>query len=145
MQFRASLSVAASLFALANARIYGIAFPETVKAGDNVTAIVETENYIQTVQDIAIAFGIAPEASAYPQTLGQNFLGSFYLGPEKSNIIENITEIVTIPEDLAPGKYVVAAGLYSLYGASKSTTLTNYNVTVTVGDATSETYVGSQL
>ncbi|EXF83663.1 hypothetical protein CFIO01_00805 [Colletotrichum fioriniae PJ7] len=144
MQFRASLAAAAGLFAMANARIYGIAFPETVKAGDEVQAIIETENYIQTVADIAIAFGIAPEASAYPGTLGQNVLGSFYLGPEKSNVLDNITETVTIPADLAAGKYVVSAGLYSLYGASSSSTLSNYNVTITVGNATSENYVGSQ-
>ncbi|GJC87583.1 hypothetical protein ColLi_10421 [Colletotrichum liriopes] len=144
MQFRSSLAVAAGLFALANARIYGIAFPETVKAGDEVEAIIETENYIQSVQDIAIAFGIATEASAYPGTLGQNVLGSFYLGPEKSNTLENITEFVTIPAGLVAGEYVVAASLYSLYGASSSATLSNYNVTVTVGEVTSETYVGSQ-
>ncbi|KAI8293940.1 hypothetical protein K4K59_005409 [Colletotrichum sp. SAR11_240] len=143
MQFRASVAAAASLFALANARIYGIAFPETVKAGDQVNAIIETENYIQSVQDVAIAFGIAPEASAYPGTLS-TVIGSFYLGPEKSNVLDNITETVTIPADLAAGTYVVSAGVYSLYGASSSTTLTNYNVTITVGDATSENYVGSQ-
>ncbi|KAK2755837.1 hypothetical protein CKAH01_17251 [Colletotrichum kahawae] len=127
MQFRASIAAAVSLFALANARIYGIAFPETVKAGDQVNAIIETENYFQTVQDIAVAFGIAPEASAYPGTLS-TVIGSFYLGPEKSNVLDNITETVTIPADLAAG----------------TTTLTNYNVTITVGDATSENYVGSQ-
>ncbi|KAI8292845.1 hypothetical protein K4K56_005798 [Colletotrichum sp. SAR 10_98] len=143
MQFRASIAAAASLFALANARIYGIAFPETVKAGDQVNAVIETENYIQSVQDVAIAFGIAPEASAYPGTLS-TVIGSFYLGPEKSNVLDNITETVTIPADLAAGTYVVSAGVYSLYGASSSTTLTNYNVTITVGDATRENYVGSQ-
>ncbi|KAI8254195.1 hypothetical protein K4K58_006534 [Colletotrichum sp. SAR11_239] len=143
MQFRASIAAAASLFALANARIYGIAFPETVKAGDQVNAIIETENYIQSVQDVAIAFGIAPEASAYPGTLA-TVIGSFYLGPEKSNVLDNITETVTIPAELAAGTYVVSAGVYSLYGASSSTTLTNYNVTISVGDATSENYVGSQ-
>ncbi|KAL0941676.1 uncharacterized protein CTRU02_204439 [Colletotrichum truncatum] len=142
MQFRTSLVAAASLFAAANARIYGIAFPETVKAGDQVNAIVETENYIQSVQDIAIAFGIAPEATAYPGTLS-TVLGSFYLGPEKSNILENITETVTIPADLVAGKYVVAAGLYSLYGASSGPTLTNYNVTITVSNSTSQNYVSS--
>ncbi|KAJ0336223.1 hypothetical protein COL922a_008245 [Colletotrichum nupharicola] len=142
MQFRASIAAAASLFALANARIYGIAFPETVKAGDQVNAIIETENYIQSVQDVAVAFGIALEASAYPGTLS-TVIGSFYLGPEKSNVLDNITETVTIPADLAAGTYVVSAGVYSLYGASSSTTLTNYNVTITVGDATSENYVGS--
>ncbi|KAF9876406.1 hypothetical protein CkaCkLH20_06349 [Colletotrichum karsti] len=143
MQFRASLAAAASLFALANARIYGIALPETVKAGDQVDAIIETENYIQSVQDVAIAFGIATEAAAYPGTLN-TVIGSFYLGPEKSNVLDNITETVTIPAGLEPGKYVIAAGLYSLYGASSGPTLSNYNVTVTVGDATSTNYVGSQ-
>lgn len=63
---------------------------------------------------------------------------------EKSNVLDNITETVTIPAGLQAGKYVVSASLYSLYGASSSATLSNYNVTVTVGDATSETYVGSQ-
>ncbi|KAF6826312.1 hypothetical protein CMUS01_09496 [Colletotrichum musicola] len=143
MQFRASLAAASTLFALASARIYGIALPETVKAGDQVNTIIETQNYIQSVQDIAIAFGIAPEASAFPGTL-QNVMGSFYLGPEKSNILDNITETVTIPADLAAGKYVVSAGLFSLYGASSGPTISNYNVTVTVGDVTSDNYVGSQ-
>ncbi|KAK1979885.1 hypothetical protein LZ30DRAFT_595924 [Colletotrichum cereale] len=81
MQFRASLAAAASLLALANARIVGIAVPETVRAGDDVDVVVETENYIQKVADIAIAFGMATNASAFPTTLGQNDLGSFYLGP----------------------------------------------------------------
>ncbi|KAK1584905.1 uncharacterized protein LY79DRAFT_705044 [Colletotrichum navitas] len=144
MQFRASLVAAAGLFAMANARISGIAFPETVKAGDQVNAIIETEGYIQSVQDIAIAFGMAPETSAHPGTLGQNVLGSFYLGPDKSNTVENITQSVTVPAGLAAGQYVFAAGLYSLYGASSSTTLSNYNVTITVGDATSDSYVSSR-
>ncbi|KAK2030744.1 hypothetical protein LX32DRAFT_692165 [Colletotrichum zoysiae] len=144
MQLRASLATAAGLFALVNARISGVAFPETVKAGDQVLAIIETEGYIQSVQDIAIAFGLAPEASAYPGTLGQNVLGSFYLGPEKSNTINNLTQAVTIPQSLVAGKYVFAAGLYSLYGASSSATLSNYNVTITVGNTTSDSYVSSQ-
>ncbi|EFQ30194.1 hypothetical protein CGRA01v4_00422 [Colletotrichum graminicola] len=144
MQFRASLVAAAGLFALANARIIGIAFPEAVKAGDRVDAIIETEGYIQSVTDVAIAFGMAPKISAYPGTLGQNVLGSFYLGPEKSNTIENITQTVTVPSDLADGQYVFAAGLYSLYGASSSTTLSNYNVTITVCNVTSDSYVSSR-
>ncbi|KAK2044223.1 hypothetical protein LZ31DRAFT_542048 [Colletotrichum somersetense] len=144
MQLRASLAAAAGLFVLANARIIGIAFPKTVKAGDQVLAIIETEGYIQSVQDIAIAFGLAPKASAYPGTLGQHVLGSFYLGPEKSNTINNLTQAVTIPEGLVAGKYVFAAGLYSLYGASSSTTLSNYNVTITVGNTTCDSYVSSR-
>ncbi|TDZ61509.1 hypothetical protein CTRI78_v004327 [Colletotrichum trifolii] len=144
MQFLTSLAAAASLVSLASARISGIALPRTVKAGDNINAIVVTEGYIQSVQDIAIAFGVAPAASAYPGTLS-TLLGSFYLGPEQSNVPNNITEPITIPESLVPGKYVIAASLFSLYGASSSPTVSNYNVTVNVGNETSTTYVRSQF
>ncbi|KAK1994595.1 hypothetical protein LX36DRAFT_197894 [Colletotrichum falcatum] len=146
MQFRAPLAAAAasSLLALADARIIGIAAPQTVRAGDQVTAIIETEGYIQSVLDVAIAFGMAPEAAAYPGTLGQNVLGSFYLGPEKSNSDVNLTQALTIPPGLVAGEYVLAAGLYSLYGASSSATLSNYNVTIFVGNTTSASYVSSQ-
>ncbi|KAK2009741.1 hypothetical protein LZ32DRAFT_608159 [Colletotrichum eremochloae] len=144
MQLLASLTAAAGLFALANARIVGFAFPETIRAGRQVDAIIETEGYIQSVQDVAIAFGMAPEASAYPGTLGQTLLGSFYLGREKSNVANNLTQTVPIPENTVAGKYVVSAGLYSLYGASSTPTLSTYNVTILVGNETSTSYVSSQ-
>lgn len=80
MQLRSTLAALSALVAGANARIYGIAVPETVKAGDEVTAIIATSNYIQSVYDVAIAFGVLPEESAYMGTLG-TVLDSFYLGP----------------------------------------------------------------
>lgn len=80
MQLRSTLVALSVLAAGANARIYGIALPETIKAGDEVTAIIAASNYIQSVYDVAIAFGIAPEAAAHPDTLG-TVLDSFYLGP----------------------------------------------------------------
>lgn len=83
MQLRSTLAALSALVAGVNARIYGIALPETVKAGDEVTAIIASSNYIQSVYDVAIAFGIAPEEAAFPGTMG-TVLDSFYLGPGKA-------------------------------------------------------------
>lgn len=62
---------------------------------------------------------------------------------DKSNRLENLTETITFPDNLEDGKYVLSASLMSLYGASSSPTLTNYNVTISIGDETSEDYVSS--
>jgi len=53
------LVTAASIFSLTNAIIDGIAVPDTIKAGDGFNAIIRTSNYIQSVYDVAVAFGVA--------------------------------------------------------------------------------------
>lgn len=68
-----------SLLSLASARIIGIAVPKTIRPGDGFNAIIETENYIQSVYDVSIAFGIA-SGPGYPGSLG-TVIGSYYLGP----------------------------------------------------------------
>lgn len=77
MQF--STLAIASLLSLASARIVGIAVPKTIRPGDGINAIILTEGYIQSVADVAIAFGVTPGAG-YPGTLGTT-LQSYYLGP----------------------------------------------------------------
>lgn len=72
-------AVAAALAATAQARLVGISVPETIKPGDEVEIKILSENYIQTVDEIAIAFGYAVGAG-YPGTL-TNLLSSSYLGP----------------------------------------------------------------
>lgn len=75
-------SVAAAVSALAavaHARITGIAVPDTIRPGDGFHAVIRSSNYIQTVYDVAIAFGYAP-GRGYPETLGA-VSDSFYLGP----------------------------------------------------------------
>lgn len=57
--------------------------------------------------------------------------------------MENLTETITFPDNLEDGKYVVVASLMSLYGAASFPTLTNYNVTIYIGDETSDDYVSS--
>jgi hypothetical protein len=76
-----SFLIAAATAATASARIIGIAVPQTIKPGDGFNARILTENYIQSVADVAIAFGTAPGAGN-DGSLGLN-IGSYYLGPGK--------------------------------------------------------------
>lgn len=72
-----------TLFAsMASARIIGVAVPDTVKAGQGFNAIIMVENYIQSVYDVAIAFGIKP-GTQMRDIVGE-VMGSYYLGPGKS-------------------------------------------------------------
>ena len=123
--------------ALASASISGIAVPATVAPGDSFRAIIQTQNFIQSVQDVAISFGLAPEADARPDAL-VNFLSNKYLGPDNSNISTNITHIVTVPEDMPQGPAVFTGMLFSLLGAVYSPNEQTFTVDVTVGDFTDE-------
>ncbi|CAH0044966.1 unnamed protein product [Clonostachys solani] len=136
-------AAAAALAATAQARISGISVPETIKPGDTVDLKIISENYIQRVDDVAIAYGWAT-ANGYPGTL-TNLLDSFYLGLDESNLPngQTVVKTVTFPADITKGPGLVTAGAYSLYGASKTTTIVNYNVSVTFGDETSTTYKNS--
>lgn len=95
MRFQNLLAACASLLPLATARIVGIAIPDTIQAGGGFNAVIETENYIQAVYDVAIVFGVAPGVG-YPGSLG-NVMDSFYLGPEQSNVDYNITKWYRAP------------------------------------------------
>ncbi|PTB66525.1 hypothetical protein BBK36DRAFT_1119116 [Trichoderma citrinoviride] len=133
----------ASLLAVASARIVGISVPETVAPGSTVKGIIVTENYIQSVYDVAVAWGFA-HGEGFPGSLG-SVIDSSYLGPNLSNQVGNITQYITIPASAAKGDAVISASVMSLYGAAYSPTLTNFNVSVTVGDFTSPTYKASAL
>jgi hypothetical protein len=67
------------LVSLSAARIYGIAVPDTVKPGEGFNAMIETGNFIQSVYDVAIAFGVSP-SPGFQGALG-SVIGSYYLGP----------------------------------------------------------------
>lgn len=54
-----------------------------------------------------------------------------------------MTKWVNVPSTLPKGQATLSGSLYSLYGAAASQTLSNYNVSITVGDATSTHYVSS--
>ncbi|KAL6800411.1 hypothetical protein J3E68DRAFT_272040 [Trichoderma sp. SZMC 28012] len=136
-----NVAAIASLLAVANARIVGIAVPETIAPGATVKATVLTENYIQSVYDVAIVFGYA-NGDGFPESLG-TVLSSSYLGPDESNVTYNITRSITIPASAPKGDALISASLYSLYGAVYGPTITNFNVSVTIGDSTSPTLKSS--
>ncbi|KAH7244251.1 uncharacterized protein BKA55DRAFT_80087 [Fusarium redolens] len=130
-----------ALLALAEARITGIKVPKEIAVGEPFEAIIVRENYIQSVFDSSIVFGYAPE-SQYPGTIGQ-VADSFALGKKESNKVEPLKKKLTIPEGAPKGKGLVTAALLSIYGASGSPTISEYNVTVTFGDKTSKEYASS--
>lgn len=84
MRFTPLIAITALLSAT-QARINGIAVPSTIKPGDEFDAIILSSNYIQSVYDVAIAWGYSP-GDGYPDTLG-TVLGSFYLGPGEWNVL----------------------------------------------------------
>ncbi|KAG5814553.1 hypothetical protein H9Q74_006523 [Fusarium xylarioides] len=118
-------AASAALLALAEARITGIKVPKEIAVA-SLTPIV---------------FGYAPE-SQYPGTIGQ-VAKSFALGKAESNKVEPLKKKLTIPEGATKGKGLVTAALFSIYGASGSPTISEYNVTVTFGDKTSDEYASS--
>ena len=68
-----------------SARIYGIAAPAQLGAGDTVALKILTQNYIQAEQDVAMAFGLQPGNSSYPSSLGL-LLGETFIGPGTSRL-----------------------------------------------------------
>ncbi|KAK7730392.1 hypothetical protein SLS53_009011 [Cytospora paraplurivora] len=141
MRASSILAASASLLSLAQARIYGIGVPSTIKAGDTFDLIVEAQNYVQTVTDVSIAVGYS--AGTYPasEALG-TFITAFDL-VEDSNTATNYNKSVTLPASVEAGTTFLTASVYSLYGAVAGPTLVPYNVSFTVGDETSTTYVFS--
>ncbi|KAF2719091.1 hypothetical protein K431DRAFT_287117 [Polychaeton citri CBS 116435] len=135
------LATTVSLLSAASARLSGFAIPETVVPGGQVTIYITTENYIQSVQDVAMSFGIAQTPSQ--KTLG-TLIGSKFIGKALSNTLDNVTYHAQIPKNTPKGKATVTATSYSLYGAALSPTLENFQVNITVGDKTSSTYIHSE-
>ncbi|EOD46413.1 Secreted protein Nis1 [Neofusicoccum parvum] len=135
-------TLAATLPSLTTARLVGLRVPATIAPGATFTATLISENYIQTVYDVAVAFGTSP-APSHPEWLG-TVLASDYLGPALSNLAYSPNFTLTMPTSVAQGsEQVVYAALYSLYGASTMPTLSTFNVTAVIGEETSEEYVSS--
>jgi hypothetical protein len=137
----ATLVAGLSSLSLSSAIITGFSVPDTIKPGDRFNLVINTANYIQSVYDVSVAFGIAA-GSGYQGALG-NIVDSFDLGPSRSNIDTPINEYVTVPNGIAAGPALFTATFYSLFGAELSPSLTTWNVSVTIGDTTSGTRVTS--
>jgi len=84
--FTAALTL---LTPLASAIITGIAVPSTIARNSTIPITIITANYIQSVADIAISFGLTSLSSQlgdqpfYNESVGSTLLGSLYLGPSK--------------------------------------------------------------
>lgn len=138
-------TVAAPILALlstASARIYSIAAPSTVAVDSTVKLEITAADYIQSIQDVAISFGLQPAASAHSETLG-TLLDSKFLGPDDSNVVGNISHYVHIPATAPQGDAVLTGALFSLIGAELSGSLEYFTVNITVGNSTSPNYVSS--
>ncbi|KAF1931099.1 uncharacterized protein M421DRAFT_417746 [Didymella exigua CBS 183.55] len=140
-----SFATALTTLSVASARIYGIEVPSTLAPNSTFNLTIITGNYVQSVADISVAWGYSL-APGYPETLG-SFIQSSYLGPNKSNTLDNITIEATVPASLGSdswnGSLILSAGVYSLYGASSSPVIDGFNVTVQIGEETSEETVSS--
>lgn len=71
------------LAATTTARIYGIAVPRTIAPGSTFPITIETIDYIQRIEDVAMAFGIAPIPTEAHVTLGTILLAPKFLGASK--------------------------------------------------------------
>jgi hypothetical protein len=126
---------------LASARIIGLSAPSSLTPNGTFTFTLLTENYIQSVADVAVAWGfqrVTPaNPTGYPYTLG-SFTNSSYLGPTKSNTLTNVTVDAIVPAALGDeswkGDVVFSVAVMSLYGASGGPSTAGWNVTVKVGD-----------
>ncbi|KAF2217127.1 hypothetical protein CERZMDRAFT_4835, partial [Cercospora zeae-maydis SCOH1-5] len=129
---------ALALAGAASARIVGLAAPKVIVANETFTVTLLTENYIQSVKDLVAAFALTPRADA-DGYIGTEYLGSFYLGPDKSNVLTNITFEVTAPATNI-GNYLNGV-VTSLYGVSNGATTIQWTVPVTYGDEVSSEQV----
>jgi hypothetical protein len=139
---RTSILATSLLSSLASARITGLSAPATLAPNSTFSFTLQTEGYIQSVSDVAVAWGFAlPTATnptGFPYTLG-SFAGSSYLGPEKSNVLGNVSVEATTPDafesEAYMGKNVVfSVAVMSLYGASAGPVTQSWNVTVKIGE-----------
>ncbi|KAF2162582.1 hypothetical protein M409DRAFT_27203 [Zasmidium cellare ATCC 36951] len=124
-----------ALAGAATARIVGLAAPATIAPNSNITLTLITENYIQSVKDLSAAFALSPQITN--GFLGTQYLNSFYLGPDKSNVLNNLTFTVTTPSDISSVKYITGA-VNSLYGASNGPVTLQFDVPTTPGTETSD-------
>jgi Nis1 family len=70
-------------------------------------------------------------------------IASEYLGLAKFNVNYRITFTLSVDKNTPLGSSTLSASLMSLYGAVSGPTLSNWNVTVVVGDAVSVEIVSS--
>ncbi|KAH7067173.1 hypothetical protein FB567DRAFT_599531 [Paraphoma chrysanthemicola] len=147
-----TLSTLVATASIASARIIGFSAPPVLTPSTPFTFNLTTENYIQTVADIAVVWGFQlPTASAptgYPDSLGA-FANSSYLGPTKSDVLGDVTVDAYAPGDLSSSTWngkdvVLTVAVTSLYGASAGPVTQSWNATVKIGEGSGGDWVVSE-
>lgn len=122
--------LASTLISSTSAIITGVQTTPTVYAYNPFTVTLTTADYIQSVYDVAVAFGVAP-GTGFPGALG-NVMSTAYLGPSKSNILTPIQFQVTLPAGTGNGPHILTAEVFSLFGAGYAGSVTTFNQTINV-------------
>ncbi|EOD45583.1 uncharacterized protein CGCA056_v003490 [Neofusicoccum parvum] len=134
-----TLFTLATAATMANALITGIRVPAKLSAGEtfNATLVTDVETTEQQFEEVSAVFAItAPGEDRFPGALGTTVIREYELGPQFSNIADDITGIqMTVPENIAAGEALIGAVVFSLsQGQLNAPMLTKVNVTVTIGD-----------
>lgn len=117
-----SLAATAATLATASPMISALHTPQTVAAGDNITATLSTSIYIQNWEDFGIVWGLAP-----PRYGGQGTDGEIYVGTQVAytalygndvNKLNNFTVELAIPESQPAGDWLLVAAVPYLVGVS---------------------------
>ncbi|KAK8188025.1 hypothetical protein IWZ00DRAFT_442126 [Phyllosticta capitalensis] len=126
-----------SMASVASGRITGITLPTKIGVNEVFNITVKSENYIQSIADIAFAFGIIEPQYATPGTLGMYLVSESFLGPSFSNQISDfIIPVGPIPDYVPKGQTVFSAALFSLLGSRFTPTTLIYNATVEIAEHT---------
>jgi hypothetical protein len=142
----------ALLSTAASARIVGLSAPSSLQPNTTFSFDLITENYIQSVSDVAVAWGFqlptASNPTGFPYTLG-SFSNSSYLGANNSNVLGNVSVEAIVPDGLEDAAFmdkdvVFSVAVMSLYGASAGPVTQSWNVTVHIGCETSKENVTSK-
>ncbi|GIZ41634.1 hypothetical protein CKM354_000493300 [Cercospora kikuchii] len=125
------LASAATLLVATQARIVGFYAPNTAAPGSKVRLEIQTENFSQSIEDVAMSFGL----STGDFTLGSlgQLISTKILGADLSNTLDNITHIIEIPADATPGPAVIQGAHFSLTGAVYSPLVEVYYANITIG------------
>jgi hypothetical protein len=130
MQFSATVLPLLALALPARAIITGVVAPSSVSTGTPFTLTLDTADFIQSVYDVSVAFGVAPGAGN-AGALGDVFY-SAYLGPQLSNVLTPIHFTVLLDDGVAKGDATIVAAVTSLFGVGATPDISFFNTTVTV-------------
>ncbi|KAH7929599.1 hypothetical protein BV22DRAFT_1029214 [Leucogyrophana mollusca] len=107
----------------------------TVAPGTNITVQVATNDYVSSVDEVALVIGIqsCPGGNCFPTSEGVGqvlFQGPFdpQTGPEADNFYEDYS--VQIPASIAAGEAQLGVALFNLIGAGNWPTLQVTNETI---------------